>query len=245
MDEFDARRRGLHDLGAAETRGDRKAMLSIGVGEHEKLLEITRPARARYAELHGYDVVEITQLLAPERPPSWSKIPLMQSSFREYSTLLWVDADAVICDFETDVANELDPSTPFQLVSHEYGGQLVPNCGVMLLHRTDRVQLLLHDMWESIEFSDHKWWENAALLHLLGYTMDEPIRKTSATKYDDLVGELPGRWNTIPQVGGDAPAIVHLPGTANDVRIGCLARLVAEPGDAPLVVAEPSAFATP
>ena len=69
---------------------------------------------------------------------------------------------------------------------------------------------------------DHPWWEQAALLKLLGY---EPhytsITYNGPTKFTDWVGPLDYKWNSRPY-NGDAspdPAIMHYCRLAMRLRI--------------------------
>ena len=59
----------------------RRAICTFGVGPHRELLEITRPTLEQYALRHGYDLVARTETHRLRgRPPSWGKIPLVESS---------------------------------------------------------------------------------------------------------------------------------------------------------------------
>lgn len=217
----------------------RKALVSLGFGAHVGLLEATRPVRERYAELHGYELVEETPSAGADRPGGWPKIPLLQSALERFETVVWVDADAVICDVATDIADDAVGGFLLHLVSHRYAGQCFPNLGVMVLRQHQWTADFLAAVWDKKEYLDHPWWENAAALDLLGYRVEEPVVKVRPTEYDRFVGELPQRWNMIPQVGGRFPGIVHLPGYSNEVRRQLIGRLVADPSCADIVLADP------
>jgi hypothetical protein len=95
----------------------------------------------------------------------------------------------------------------------------VPNLGVFALRSTRASRRLLYRLWTMEQYLDHKWWENAALLELLGYDISsEPIRKLRRTRTDRLVTEIDLAWNSIDLVPSPSPIIKHYPGTPNDER---------------------------
>ena len=69
------------------------------------------------------------------------------------------------------------------------------------------------------EYVDHKWWENAALLDLLGYDIEtEPIRKVKSSPLDRRIEWLGNEWNSISLDAAAQPMIVHYPGHTNEDR---------------------------
>lgn len=57
-------------------------------------------ANRLYCQRHGYAFRLFVQPLAADRHPSWHKVAAVRSVLEEYSGVLWIDADAIITDFE-------------------------------------------------------------------------------------------------------------------------------------------------
>jgi glycosyltransferase involved in cell wall biosynthesis len=193
---------------------------SIGSGAHEELLAIARPPLAAWATRYGYDLDLRHDLAAPERPASWSKVRLVRERLETHQVVIWVDADTVVVDGREDLARRVSRSRPIAMVAHGYAGQQVPNLGVFALWSCPRTKALLDTLWSMTEYRDHKWWENAALLDLLGYDIaTEPIRKVRSSDLDARIEWLGNEWNSITLDPAEQPIIVHHPGTPDEDRV--------------------------
>ncbi len=218
----------------------RKALCSIGAGPHGELLALSGETFRFYAERHGYDLDLRTELTTPERPPAWSKIPLIRGLLADHDLVLWVDADAAIVDPTLDIADELGPRALMGLVAHTYEGQEIPNAGVWVLRRHRRVLRFLDEIWANVTYLDHKWWENAALIEGLGYSLEprvEPVRRSrmrSRTHYLDR------SWNSIAADRADQPRINHYPGRSREHRLAALQGDLATAGKVMRSLAHPS-----
>jgi hypothetical protein len=179
----------------------RKAIVSLGAGPQSRLLRLARTTFGPYARRHGYDLHLHTEVLAPERPPPWSKIVALERLQDRYDLLLWLDADLMIVDGRVDLAGEADPDHFLYLVEHETKDGRMPNSGVMLLRTGDECREFLAEVWAQEDLVDHRWWENAAIVRLL-----EDERWSRRTKL------LPGSWNSIPDAPAPHPRIKHYPG---------------------------------
>jgi hypothetical protein len=101
------------------------------------LLDVSSETFRLYADRYGYELVLHHDQLEPTRHPAWSKVCVILDALSRYELVFWVDADAAIVDASRDVADELAPRSLLGLVAHEYEGQQIPNCGVMVV-RNDR-----------------------------------------------------------------------------------------------------------
>jgi hypothetical protein len=205
-------------------RDSRKVLCSIGAGPHAELLEISGQTFRIYAERHGYDLALRTELAAPERPASWSKVVLVQELLDRYELVFWVDADAAIVDPTADVAAELHRRTQIGLVAHEYDGQVVPNCGVMVVRSRRAARRFLDDVWRRSEYIDHKWWENAAVLDLLGYDLEPQVALRRPAPMLRKVQFIDRSWNSVLVDEAAQPRIRHYPGRSHEYRLEHLAR---------------------
>jgi hypothetical protein len=225
---------------------DRVALVSLGAGEHRELLDITRASREAYARRHGMMVVEEYDDRAEGRPPSWGRVPLLLEliSSQRFDTLVWIDADAIVVDADDDVSVDRPSGAHLAMVHHRFHDQTVPNAGVCVVRTSRWSAALLRRVWARDQFVDHPWWENAALLDILGLTTVEPVRKVARSRFEARVAELPARWNAIPQAPvPHRPAIVHLPGFDHETRVRCLSALASDPSAAAQVLHAPSHLA--
>jgi hypothetical protein len=227
----EAQRRDMRALRDRLRRRPTKALATLGAASHVELLDITRPSRQEFAARHGYEVIEETTDLGEGRPLSWGKVRLLQRLVATFDQVFWIDADAILVDSSLDVADDM-LDQDLGLVSHRYAGQVVPNAGVLFLRSTPWTADFLQRQWAATEFIDHKWWDNAALLHLTGFSTTEPVQRVRETRDAAHVCEIPQRWNVIPQAEAATPTIVHLPGFPHATRLDLMSRLAANPADA-------------
>lgn len=204
----------------------RGALVTIGSGPHEELTEITRPVLDRYAAKHGLDLYVVSELAAPQRAASWSKIAVLRDLLDGYARVGWIDADAVVVDGRADLTREATHRQPFAVVTHRYDGLTVPNLGVIALRRSRVTLRTLEQLWRMTQYAEHKWWENAAMLELLGFDVDRPTADSRRFRPLSLrVRELDVAWNSIDLDPSPAPCIVHFPGTAHAERVERLTEL--------------------
>jgi hypothetical protein len=189
-------------LEARDGRERRRVLCSLAVGPYVDLLGISSITFEAYAALHGYDLRVSTHLLAPERPPAWSKIALVRELLEHYDEVLWVDADAIFVDISRDIAELVRPDKDLYLVEHVYEEDeswRSANTGVFLVRSTPWARRFLDRVWAAEQYVDHPWWENAAVLDLLGYELPAdltPPRKVRRTQFDAHVELIDLEWNS-------------------------------------------------
>lgn len=168
--------------------------------------------------------VHVDTNLTLDRPPAWHRVKLIPALFdRGYEFVLWVDADAMFVDFDTNILSVVRPDKDLYLVEHYNPGfsqTKVPNTGVMLVRNTAWTRELFGRIWNMTEYVDHTWWENAAMIHLLGYRnlLNEGNFEPNAEMLRH-VEFLPESYNYLPTISqhGD-PIILHYAGTPNAQR---------------------------
>jgi hypothetical protein len=173
-----------------------------------------------YAALHGFELT-IDRTLQSDRPPAWNKILLIQRLLREgYDFVLWVDADALFLRFEPDIRAEIVSGKDLFMVKHEIRSQIqpgawltldVPNTGVMLLRNSDWTHRFLQDVWDRSDFIHHRFWENAAVLDLMGYRALIGSAKRNEPDANVLahISWLDVAWNSIPGRCASPQPIIH------------------------------------
>jgi galactosyl transferase GMA12/MNN10 family len=164
----------------------RKVICSIASGAFAPLSEISRPGLEAYAERHGWDLVVANDCVSHGRPPSWAKVPLVADLLRSHELVLWLDADAVITDGAQDLACELRFGRQLYLVEHHHPptGEVTANAGVFMLRAGRWAERFLADVWAQADLIQHRWWDNAAVMRLLGYRIDpQPARRERKTRW--------------------------------------------------------------
>lgn len=187
---------------AVPERTPARVLCSLGVGPYADLLAISSITFEAYAARHGYDLRLENRLLVPERPPAWSKIALVRELLDDYDEVLWVDADAIFLDISKDLAELVRPGKDLYLVEHLYeqdDSWRSANTGVFLVRSTRWSRRFMDRVWAAERYVDHPWWENAAVLDLLGYELSPdltPPRKLRASRYDSHVELIGLEWNS-------------------------------------------------
>jgi hypothetical protein len=180
----------------------RRVLCSLGVGPYEDLLAISAITFEAYAALHGYDLRLSTRPLDHDRPPAWSKIALVRELLDSYDEVLWIDADAIFLDISKDIAELVRPGKDLYLVEHLWEADETwrsANTGVFLVRSTPWARSFLDRVWAAEQYIDHPWWENAAVLDLLGYELPPdltPPRRAPGTELDPHVQLIDLEWNS-------------------------------------------------
>jgi hypothetical protein len=143
---------------------------------------------------------------------------------------LWVDADALFLRFDCDIAREIDGLHDLYLVRHDVlylAGHdvsvfptLVPNTGVMLVRNSAWSRDLFARLWSMEQYASSRWWENAALINVLGYY--SLLGEGPDAPDEDVLQHirfLGKEWNFIPPGDGMTGSIIqHYAGYPNRAR---------------------------
>ena len=90
------------------------------------------------------------------------------------------------------------------------GAGASPCLGVWALRAGDRTERFLDEVWAREQFIGHKWWEQAAVMDIMGWTTEPPLIKKQASSWDDGSFVLPDEWDVIPKFAGQyAPARIR------------------------------------
>ncbi|MGI8632692.1 MAG: putative nucleotide-diphospho-sugar transferase [Solirubrobacterales bacterium] len=201
----------------------RRAFATLGAGRQSTLLRVSGPSFARYCQRWGYDYFACSWPVDFSRPVAWSKIALLRALLDSYDTVVWMDADAVIVDHGTDIGTETDNCHFLSLVEHEVEGKRNPNTGVVLLRSCDEARDFLDQVWEKAEYLHHRWWEQAAVMDVLGYDVDSG-EIVGDSPHRSGVAWLSKRWNSIPDDPVRNPYVRHYPGWTVSRRLAYMTR---------------------
>jgi hypothetical protein len=204
----------------------RRILCTLAHGPHLALFDITAPALERYSKNHGYEFVGVTERLEPSRPAAWDKVVLMHELASDNALVVWIDADAVVCDGAPDIADALQPRRFIHLVEHRVARGRVPNTGVIAIRGGSTSRRFLDRVWSQRRMVHNEWWENAATLHLLGYRNVGGFRPVVPTRWRLGMGVLDKAWNSIPDDPAPRPYVVHYPGLPLAARLAALKQAV-------------------
>ncbi len=201
------------------SRSSNGIICTLGVGEHARLIEISRKRLDKWADSFGYHLDIQFEIKCVDRPPAWSKLLQIRERLDSHKYVFWIDADTVVWDTNHDFRDLLSWRKPIALVAHNYHNQWFPNLGVIAIQSTRFTRKLFDRLWEMDEYTNHKWWENAAFLDLLGISPShEPLKQT----HKDLIGHkinwLDNSWNSMGLDPSPVPKILHYPGVSNIER---------------------------
>lgn len=164
-----------------------------------------------YAEKHGLEAV-LLRGMETSRPLPWHKILVIQRLFAAgYDYVFWIDADAIFVSYDSDISLEIEKGKDLYLVKHAIDAKDVPNTGVMLIKNSGWSSLLLNMIWLKEQYLNHKWWENAAVLDILGYhnVLDENRPNRINPNLMSKIKWLGVEWNTVPGVCEAKQPIIH------------------------------------
>jgi hypothetical protein len=207
-----------------------RALVSFGTGDMAELLEITAPGLHAYARRHGYDLITRPPSMLL-RPASWHKVTSLLDALEEYDEALWVDCDVVVLDTTWDLADDI-PAWAWQgITRHQTPEGDVPSAGVWYVRQP--MQPVLEAVWRLSKYEHHRWWEQAALQDLLGYTPEHlPVHQDHPTELSDRTFWLSLEWNALALPGNvldPLPRFAHVaPGSPPPVRAQMMRDLLAQ-----------------
>lgn len=202
------------------------AIVTFAMGQHEAYLPLIEPSLREFARRYKYDVIVHTESADESRPPAWSKIKFVLDALATHREVIWIDSDALIVDLSRDVRREIRRKTDFAWTVHHYNDADYPNSGVLFLRSTPATIALLDAVYAQEDLIDHPWWENAALIRLLGYSSSIVDEGQTREPMPVNVQHLDPSWNSIRQHRGTPVRVRHFAGDAPEVRAVSMAELV-------------------
>lgn len=202
-----------------------RAVISYAEGdEHLELAGLTWPLMESYADSCGAEFVGFTGVPNITRPPAWKKLACMADSLVAFDEVLWLDADVVVAAAE-NIFDEF-PWKKIQAVVEHHGQEgSIPNMGVWLCRRGMIPWLVVAAMQD--EYIDHKWWEQAAMMHLMGYECESgSCRPLRSSKLFDFTHFLDEKWNFCSCSKAESVNFVHACGMVGEKRLSAIKELV-------------------
>jgi hypothetical protein len=176
--------------------GNNAILLQLGFdvsGPFADMLRLTYQRHAAYCRAYQIDFWQITgQLPHQLMPGAWSKIWLAQLCFKiGYEYIFWLDTDAAIVDFKTDLRDVFKEMGEASIGACEHNANKIPphiNVGVMYFRKTPQCVRFIDD-WLKQFPGDKNWNEQGVFNHL----RQEPQHQGVVAKIDD-------KWNATVNV---------------------------------------------
>ena len=169
----------------------KRAIVSFGTNKHAELLDISFPTFKAFGDRHGWDVYRADNIGAG-RPAPWYKVRALINLLNSgYDEALFLGADTIIVDGREDL--RADDWAWQALVQHHTGDGLVPNTDVWLC----RKEMLpwLDKVWNNLRWLMHGWWEQASLMDLMGFHVEQPTYLKIGTELYMSTYFLDQSWN--------------------------------------------------
>lgn len=210
----------------------KRAIITYAAGAHEELLDVALPTYRAFADRHGYDLVVGKKMT--DLPPAWNKVPLLLEALGAYDEVVWFDCDLVVVDPSEDFPPMAEGKL-HALVRHFEDCSEVPNTGVWRLRRD--MEWFLQGVTRLEVFTNHGWWEQAAVLTLMGYSVppegsrfpDTRCRCVYPTQWHAVCEFMRLCWNSHPMYRSDKPRIVHCSYPSMPQRLEVMRALVRDP----------------
>ena len=204
---------------------------------------ITTKSMHKYADKFNLKF-EFLDMPDTGRVQTWNKILQIKNEIlkRENDYIMWVDADAFFPNDAENILSIIDDKYEIYLSSHycsvfkgsNYKNTILTtnriNCGVMIFKVSNFCLEFLEKVWSKKEYINHFWYEQAAIMDLVGLKADITGNLNDNKGNDFYLNKikfLTKEWNSIPSFGAISsesirPSIIHLAGIENDERIKLL-----------------------
>lgn len=184
--------------------GNDAILLQLGFntwGPFADMLRLTYQRHAAYCNAWQMDYWQMFGMIPRElMPGAWSKIWLMDLCFElGYKYVIWLDTDAGIVDFKTDLRDVFNEMGDAKIGLCEHNANNIPahlNVGVMYLENTKDTRRFVKD-WLRQFPGDENWNEQGVFNHLA----KEP-------QYKGLIAKIDDKWNATVNVNPSPNPVV-------------------------------------
>ena len=201
---------------------EKVALLTFATGKYNSLLKLSSPLMKIYAELWGFSYFELKESLDLKRPISWSKLLAIENLLQKYEVVIYLDVDVMILKMDENILEDFDKRYDFAWRVSSISGKLSPNAGVMLFRSSVATKSLLRCAYEQTDLIYDGWWEQAALIRVLGYSDPRPSsveKLANAPLVTVRERKLMPKWNSVALEAGSGQAnFRHFAGEPFSVR---------------------------
>jgi hypothetical protein len=218
----------------------RRVIASVAIGAHEELSGLSINNLEKFAKNFSYEISICRVSLDINRPPSWTKVLHIMNLMKEFDEIFWIDSDAIIVDYTQDIRSEVHQNSELSWVYHDYDNQTHPNAGVMYIKVNAKTWKLFQLAYQQNDLINHPWWEQAALMRILG--MDSTVwpigTGTDLEKLEIIEQKLSKEWNSVRQDPANKVRIRHFAGEQMWVRKLLMAEYANPFGNAPYILSD-------
>jgi hypothetical protein len=149
---------------------------------YEELLDISNKQHSEYCKKHNILFYSVRGNLQTERHPSWNKILLIMEALKSFEVqqVIWIDADAVIVDFNQDIRYAITSNKELGMCKHPNPEHY--NSGAIFVKNQSRSVDFFNDVWKLGDIN-HPWHEQIRI--------NETI-----LKYSDIIETVDNKWNS-------------------------------------------------
>ena len=131
---------------------------------YKPLFDLSEPALTHYCQKNSYIKHIYTIPDNYHRPASWYKIEkLLDHTTTNTGFSLWLDVDTMIINSNFDLKS-LVVDDKFIYISKDMNNI---NAGVVMIQNNEYCNSFLQKVWDSTEYLNHCWWEQAAIVNLI------------------------------------------------------------------------------
>jgi hypothetical protein len=128
--------------------------------------------------------------------PNWLRYAAIMQLLDDYDLVVYLEADLVIADFETNIAAEIPEekwlAAPICGPSPDNAG---PGGPVLITRACAQAKKFWEKVWAGRKWIDNPFWTDGVdFMDLLGYSIMPPIHKTRLTEYDSVFHALAPEW---------------------------------------------------
>lgn len=201
---------------------------------------ITSKTMSKYADRFNLEF-EFLKMPSTGRVHTWNKIKSIKDEILKNKNdfIMWLDADAFFTNDAENIISVLNDNDEIYLSSHycsvhkgsNYKNTILTtnriNCGVMIFKVSEFNEKFLENVWSKENYINHYWYEQAAIMDLVGLKADI-TGNLNDNKGNDFylkkIKFLTKEWNSIPsfnEISTESirPSIIHLAGIKYGDRI--------------------------
>lgn len=110
-----------------------------------------------YCEKYNYGMIIYNQVFNDSVMPCWNKIACILENLKKYKYLIWIDADAIIANFNTNINQFIleNPQADLLVCWDIFYHKECFNSGIMIIKNTDWSYNLFLKVWNSSEPHGH------------------------------------------------------------------------------------------
>lgn len=161
----------------------RIAILTLSIGEKFKeKMKYAILSKVEYCKKHKYDLIDDESVYDKTRPIAWSKILLIKKYLPMYDYVFWIDADAIILNFEHRLEDKIFLLNGKDICITTVFGMI--NTGVILLKNTENSMRFVNLVYDQTQFLEDGNWEQTAIIHIYENNISD-MKSCIELKYEE------------------------------------------------------------